>query len=478
MTTLTFFYILYATVSIWAVISILLYGNRPARSIAWLFVVIFLPVIGVLFYVLFGINRKRFKFFSLNHIAKRKLYDLNHSSDTIDDFKHKFEVHKYSKIGKLLKKSSGFPAVDGNEVLVLKSGKETFEKLFSEIKKAKSFIHLEYYILMPGQLLTNLCEILFRKLEEGVEVRILYDALGSYNWKTDQVKQLVKKGAEIYPVLPLKLNTILSTINYRNHRKLAIIDGLHAFTGGVNITDKYIDDSQSPFGIWDDMHLFLKGSVVNHLHRIFIKDFYFASNGKLLSEHQKYLPKQQVKGGSLLQIVSGGPDLNHLSILHQYVMMIHSATKSILIENPYFIPNKILLEALKMASLRGVNITILVPKKNDSRVAKYSMYANFEELLKANITICTLEHIFSHSKLIIVDKAIVSIGSGNFDYRSFEHNYELNTLIYDNDIAQDLAQDFLKTLETATTLHYKAFKNRPLKDKLLQGLAKIFSPLL
>tara|TARA_R110002049_G_scaffold242357_1_gene416165 strand:- start:7894 stop:9330 length:1437 start_codon:yes stop_codon:yes gene_type:complete len=478
MTFTTFLYLLHAVLSIWAIVSILLFGNRPSRSIAWLFVVIVFPVFGVLLYVLFGINRKRFKFFSLNHIAKRKLYDLNHSSETIDDFKHKFEAHKYAKIGKLLKESSGFPAVDGNEVLVLKSGKETFEKLFTELKKAKSFIHLEYYILKPGKVLSDLCEILKNKLEEGVEVRILYDAFGSYNWKTKQVKQLIKKGAEVYPVLPIRFNTILSTVNYRNHRKLAIIDGVLAFAGGVNITDKYIDDSQSPFGIWDDMHLCLKGSIVDHLHRIFIKDFYFASKEKLLSDNSKYLPKQHVNGGGLLQMVSGGPDLDHLSILHQYVMMIHSATKNVLIENPYFIPNKMLLEALKMAALRGVEITLLVPKRSDSRVAKYSMYSNFEELLRVNINICILDNTFSHSKLIIVDKAIASIGSGNFDYRSFEHNYELNTLIYDKAIAQDLANDFLKTTKTATTLNYEAFKKRSLKDKLLEGLAKIFSPLL
>ncbi|GAA4238770.1 cardiolipin synthase [Postechiella marina] len=478
MTTLIIFVILYLSASIWAVISVLLYGDRPARSIAWLFVVLFLPFLGVLFYVLFGINRKRFKFFSLNYIAKRKLYDLNHNSDTIDDFKHKFEAHKYSKIGKLLKKSSGFPAVDCNEVSVLKSGEETFEKLFSEIKKAKSFIHLEYYILKQGKVLSDLCDILLSKLEDGVEVRILYDAFGSYNWKTKKVRQLISRGAKVYAVLPIKLNTILSTVNYRNHRKLVVIDGVVAFTGGVNVADEYIDKSESPFGIWDDMHLYLKGSVVDHLHRVFIKDFYFASGGTLLSNNSKYLPEQKVKGGSLMQIVSGGPDLDHLSVLHQYVMMIHSATESVFIENPYFIPNKMLLEALKMASLRGVEVSILVPKHSDSRVAKYCMYSNFEDLLKVNINICLLDNVFSHSKLIIVDKAIASIGSGNFDYRSFEHNYELNTLIYDNKIAKDLASGFLSKKEKATVLKYNTYKDRSLKEKLLQGLAKIFSPLL
>lgn len=474
---LTFFYIIYTASALWAFISILLYGDRPARSIAWIFIVILIPILGVLFYIIFGINRKRFKFFTLNFNAKRKLYALNHNSDSIEEFKHKFDSTKYSKIGKLMRKSSGFPAIDGNTVEVIKNPNEVFDKILQEIDKAEKFIHLQYYILEEGEILDKFCSLLQKKAQEGVEVRILYDALGSNGWSNRTIKKLKKSGVHIFPILPIKLTTILSTLNYRNHRKIVIIDGVIGFTGGVNVSDKYVKEV-SPLGIWDDLHIKLEGGVVDHLHRIFIKDYYFASNDTLLAADDDYVPKQKKAGEMLVQVVAGGPDMQYLSILHQYAMMIHCAEESIYIENPYFIPDKVLLEAIKMAVLRNVEVKIMVPKNIDSKVAKYSMFSRFEDLLKAGVHIYLLKDTFSHSKLIIIDGELVSIGSGNFDYRSFEHNYEANTLIFDEKIAKDLKKDFEKNIEKCKTLNYEAFEKRSYKEKLLEGMARIFSPLL
>ncbi len=473
----TFLVLVYIVVTLWAILSIFMYGNRPARSIAWLFVVTVIPIFGVIFYILFGINRKRFKFFTLNNLSKRRLYDINNKNKIISDFEHVFDGHKFEKLGKLMFKSSGFPATDGNAVEVIDCGEKTFEHIFKAIENAKAFIHLQYYIIDNGKIVDKLSKLLIQKLDEGVEVRIIYDAIGSYHLNKDTIKELKKNGAKIHPILPIKFNTILSTINYRNHRKLAIIDGQIAFTGGVNITDKYISSKYSELGQWYDLHLKIVGPAVDHLHRIFIKDFYFAGDESLL-ETSKFLPEHTNESDCLTQVVSGGPDKDYSCILHQYVMMIHSATSSIYIQNPYFIPNKILLEALKMASLRGIEVYVMVPEKNDSKIAKYSMYSNFEELLKAKVKVCIVKDRFFHSKLMIVDKAIASIGSGNFDYRSFEHNYELNILIYDEKIANQLAKDYENQCKSSIHLNYESYKKRSLKEKLLQGMAKIFGPLL
>ncbi|WP_142784594.1 cardiolipin synthase [Changchengzhania lutea] len=470
------FLILYAISTLWAILSIILYGNRPARSIGWIFVVIVFPILGVILYMLFGINRKKFRFFTLNFNAKRRLYDLNHTSENIEEFKHKFDSDKFGRIAKLLENSSGFPAIDGNSVTLLKNGQDTFDLIFKALHDAKYFIHLQYYILEEGEILDKLCALFQKKVEEGVEVRILYDALGSFGWKDKTIKKLKKTGVHVFPILPIKLSTILSTLNFRNHRKIIVIDGCVAFAGGVNISDKYISD-HSPMGIWDDLHIKLEGSVVDHLHRVFIKDYYFASNETLLT-NKKYLPKQTKAGDSLLQIVCGGPDLKHLSILHQYVTMVHSAEESIHIENPYFIPNRMLLEALKMAVLRGVKVNIMVPTNSDSKMAKNSMFGNFESLLEVGVNIYTLKDTFSHSKVIVIDKQIASIGSGNFDYRSFEYNYEVNTLIFDEAIAIEMVEDFENNIKNCRVLNYRTFKERPVSDKLLEGMAKIFSPLL
>jgi cardiolipin synthase len=343
------------------------------------------------------------------------------------------------------------------------------------MENAEKFIHAQYYILEKGEILNRIFDIFERKIAEGVEVRMLYDAFGSYGLSRKRMKHLKKIGVHIFPILPLKFHTILSTLNYRNHRKILVIDGKLAFTGGVNISDKYIT-AENPLGIWGDMHLQLKGHIVDHLHRIFIKDYYYASNDTLLTS-EDYVPKQEKAGDHLVQIISGGPDHMNLSILHQYLAMISAADKSIYIENPYFIPNKALLEAIKMAALQGVDIRIMVPKDSDSQLAKYSMFSNFQELLRTGVKIYTLEK-FSHSKLIIIDKEIASIGSGNFDYRSFEHNYETNTLLYDAAISKELAADFESEIDNCVQLDYEDFKKRSLLMKLSEGAARIFSPLL
>ncbi|MBC8753135.1 cardiolipin synthase [Kordia sp. YSTF-M3] len=469
------FYSIYIISLAWAIFNILLYGNRPARSIGWLLIVIILPIVGIVLYVIFGINRKKFKFFSLNYNAKRRLYDFENITENITEDEHPFADIKYSKINDLLKASSDFPALEGNDVVLLKNGQETFDTIFKAMENAEKFIHAQYYILEKGEILNRIFDIFERKIAEGVEIRMLYDAFGSSGLSQKRRKQLKKIGVEIFPILPLKFNTILSTLNYRNHRKILIIDGKLGFTGGVNISDKYIS-SKNPLGVWGDMHVQLKGYIVDHLHRIFIKDYYHASNDILLTS-ENYVPKQEKAGDSLVQIVSGGPDHLNLSILHQYLAMISAADKSIYIENPYFIPNKSLLEAIKIAALQGIDIRIMVPENSDSQLAKYSMFSNFQELLRTGVKIHILKK-FSHSKLIIIDKEIVSIGSGNFDYRSFEHNYETNTLVYDAKIAKEIATDFESEIENCKQLDYQDFKKRPLKVKLLEGAARIFSPLL
>lgn len=474
---LTVFYIVYLSSMLWAIFSILLYGNRPERSVGWLMIVIIVPIAGVILYILFGINRKKFKFFTLNFTAKRRLYNLDKTSEHIEAFKHTFDAGVFENLSNLMRQSSGFPALGGNKVVLLKEGQTTFKSMLNAFKKAEKFIHLEYYILEEGEILDSLCDLFEEKIKQGVEIRILYDAVGSFTWNNKAVHRLENIGAHIFPILPLKLNTILSTLNFRNHRKIAVVDGTLAFTGGVNISDKYLFDDASEFGIWDDLHLKIEGPCVDHLHRIFIKDFYFASNKTLLKD-DLYLPKQNKIGDSVVQIVAGGPDLKYESILHQYVAMIHQAREHIYIENPYFIPNQNLLEALKMASLRGVDVNVMIPKNNDSKLAKYSMFKNFESLLEAGVKIHVLKETFFHSKLIIIDKKLASIGSGNFDYRSFEHNYEVNTLLYDTTLARNLATDFENNITDSNTLNYESYKERPLRYKLLEGAAKIFSPLL
>ncbi len=466
----------YGILTFLAIIHIILYSSRPTKSLSWLLIVLIFPFLGILFYVIFGINRRKFKFFKLKETVKRKLYDKKFRDELIKEQKVEFKNRKCVRLSKLLKNSSGFVTQPSNEVKILQSGEETFDLIFSELQKAEKFIHLQYYIFEEGELFDRLYELLKEKLENNVEVRILYDAIGSYSLRKKAKKKFKDIGAKVYPIMPLHFGSFLFTLNYRNHRKIIIIDGKVGFTGGVNISDKYID-SHSELGIWDDTHLYVRGPAVDSLHRVFIKDYYFASDQELLLK-DKYLPGIEKQGDVIVQIVAGGPDTDHPSIMQQYIKMINLAEEYIYISNPYFIPNSAMLEALRIAALSGVKIKLLVPKKSDSWLAKHSMLSFFEELLFLGIEIYQQKNDFLHSKVIVMDGEIASVGSGNFDHRSFEHNFETNALIYDNEVAESVCQDFIRDCEESVLLEYETYKNRPLKRKLSEGIARFFSPLL
>ena len=275
--------------------------------------------------------------------------------------------------------------------------------------------------------------------------------------------------------MPIKFGAIIFAINFRNHRKILIIDGDIGFTGGVNISDKYVS-SQSELGVWDDEHLCIEGPAVENLHNIFIKDYYFASTDESLLQ-EKYHQEIAKQGDSVVQIVASGPDSDYPTILHQYLGLISVANDCIYIANPYFMPSRPLLEGIKMAALAGVKIKLLVPIKSDSVLAKYSMQSYFRELLKVGIEIYRSSN-FLHSKIIIADKEIASVGSGNFDHRSFEQNFETNALIYDKNVAAEIADNFLKDCEKSSLLTLEEHSSRPFYNKVFEGIARLFSPLL
>ncbi len=473
---MTFLITIYATLTILAFLHIILYGSRPAKSLSWLLIILIFPFIGILLYIVFGINRRRIKIFKLKQTIRRRLYDDNYREHNEKKPQLEFKDQQRKKLAKLLRNSSHFIAQPGNDAKVLYNGKKTFDIIFEALRKAEDFIHLQYYIFEEGELLDKLYCLFEEKIRQGVEIRILYDTIGSYSIRKKMKKRFRQIGAKVYPILPLHFGSILYTLNYRNHRKIIVIDGKIGFTGGVNISDKYIT-SKSDLGIWDDTHLYLEGPVVDSLHRVFIKDYYFASNEELLLK-EKYLPNITEKGETTVQIVAGGPDSDHPSIMQQYISMINLAEDYIYISNPYFIPNSAMLEALRIAALSGVTIKLLVPKKSDSWLAKHSMLSFFEELLFLGIEIYQQKDDFLHSKIIVIDGKIASVGSGNFDHRSFEHNFETNALIYNKNISEDICTNFIEDCKKGICLDYENYKKRPLHRKLSEGIARFFSPLL
>ena len=280
---------------------------------------------------------------------------------------------------------------------------------------------------------------------------------------------------EIYPETPFRFGSFLFSLNYRNHRKIAVIDNEIALTGGVNIADEYVDHD-SELGIWEDTHLQIQGCAVNSIHKSFIKDFYYATNTDL-SKEDKYITPCDFKGETEIQIVSSGPDYEQSVVMQQYLSFINLAEEKICVFNPYFIPTFSILEAFKVAALSGVEVELLLSKKTDSKMATYSMYSYFEDLLKAGVNIY-LRDDFSHSKVIFIDDEIMSVGSTNFDCRSFEHNYELNTIIYSEKKTAEIKEEFEKRKKEATKLDLNEFRKRSSWQKTWERLARFLSPLL
>ena len=470
------FWIAYAVVTLWSIINIIFYGSRATKMISWSLTVIIMPFLGPILYYLFGINRRKFKLFKLKQDEKRKLY-----SETYKELKggeqsvHEFTDYKHNKIASLIRSNSYFAPYEGNKITLLNDGDEAFNSIFKAIEAAQKFIHLQYFILEQGDLLDRLYELFAKKIKEGVEIRMLYDSLGSHALGGKVVKRFKKIGVQAYPSLPIRFGNLLFTLNYRNHRKIMVIDGNVGFTGGFNVSDKYIKPI-SDLGLWQDMHLKIEGPAVNSLQRIFVKDYHFASNEDLLLQ-DRYFPKVNAVGTSIAQVVSSGPDSKYPAIMQQYLTMINTAEKSICIANPYFIPGQPVLEALRIAALSGIEVNLLTPKKSDSLLAKYSMFSSFESLLNVGANIY-LRPDFSHSKVIVIDGEIASVGSGNFDYRSFEHNFETNMLIYDQQIVQTIDELFRDHCKKNVRLELAKFKNRSIFIKFMEGLAKFFSPLL
>lgn len=472
----TIFWLAYLSVTLWSIVNIIFNGSRATKMISWSLSVIILPFIGPLLYYLFGINRRKFKLFKLKQTEKRRLY-----SETYKELKggeqsvHKFEDYKEDKLASLIRKNSYFAPYEGNDITLLNSGEEAFGAIFKAIEEAKEFIHLQYYILEEGMLLDRFYELFQKKVKEGVEIRMLYDSLGSNSMRGKVVKRFKDIGVKAFPTMPIRFGNLLFTLNYRNHRKIIIVDGKIGFTGGFNVSDKYMKPI-SDLGTWQDLHLRIQGPLVNSLQRIFVKDYHFAGKEELLLQ-DKYFPKIEPSGETVAQIISSGPDSKYPAIMQQYLAMINIATKSICIANPYFIPGEPVLEAIRIAALSGVNVTLLTPKKSDSLLAQYSMFSTFDSLLEVGANIY-LRPDFSHSKVIVIDSEIASVGSGNFDYRSFEHNFETNAILYDQDKAKQIEELFLRHCTDDVKLELEAFRKRSPFSKFLEGLAKFFSPLL
>ena len=452
--------------------------KQPEKTIAWLLILTLLPPIGLILYIFLGRNWKRNK---LNDRINPKINDL--ISPILDDYPEK----QYVTLMELLAFNSYSPIFVNNDIKIYKDGVEKFKDLKEELLKAKHHIHLEYYIVNSDEIGNEIKDILIKKALEGVKVRFIIDKVGSSSLKRSYIKDLKKAGVSVvmysYFLAPL-LKVINTQINYRNHRKIVVIDGQVGFLGGINIGDEYLGRNKK-FGYWRDTHIMIKGDFVLALQAVFLDDFITiekANNSYTFydKEFDKYFPENIVaKERVLMQLVKSGPDSTFPAIMQSVLKMIMTARENIYITTPYFVPPSSIIEALRIASLSGVDVKIIFPEKSDHFMVNKASKSYLAELMDCGIEVYFYDKSsFIHSKTMTIDGKICTLGTANMDIRSFELNYEINTVIYDKEITCKLDALFFEDLLKSRHFKIEEYEKSTKFDKFIEGFARIFSSLL
>ena len=471
--------VVYFITAVFISISVILDNRNPTKTISWVIILFVLPFIGLILYLIFGQNYRKEKIYSkkglkdferIRSLSDEQIIELS-SKEFMNDEKIKGKAH----IIKLLLNNSKALLTERNRVTVLNNGRNTFRSIFSELRKAKDHIHLEYYIIDDDKLGNELKDLLIEKALEGVQVRLIYDDVGCWRLGKKFLGELKMAGVELHPFMPVRFPFLGNRINYRNHRKIVVIDGRVGFVGGLNIADRYLYGNKK-IGPWRDTHLKIEGEAVNSLQVVFLIDWQFVSKQTIVDK--KYFPKSRIACNQLVQITASGPDSDWASIMQAYFGTISTAREYVYISNPYFIPNESILTALKTASLSGVDVRIILPGESDAFFTYYGTLSYVEELLEAGIRVFFYQKGFIHSKLIMVDDIFSSVGTANMDLRSFDDNFEVNALIYNEDICQVLKKSFFDDLSHSHEVILSEYRRRKFRRKMMESVARVFSPLL
>lgn len=470
---------LYLVNILFAFTVIFLERRNPASTLSWILVLFLLPAIGAFFYVLLSQNLTRKKMFQLSAQEQQRYSALLHKdmedlqsgrlcfADPINE-NYKDLIHLHKKQSKALFSQD-------NSVEIITDGTEKFKELFKCIVNANNHIHILYFIVKQDALGRQLLRLLTEKAREGVEVRFLIDALGNQLSESD-LQPLREAGGKVVLFFPSFLSLINLKINYRNHRKLVIIDGKKGFIGGFNVGDEYLG-LKKRIGYWRDTHLKIFGTAVHDMQTRFLLDWRAAS-GEEIYQSLKYYPEPDNKGTCGIQIVSSGPDSPQEEIKQGYIKMINSAKKSIYIQTPYFIPDESIQEALKIAALSGVDVRIMIPNKPDHVFVYWATYSFIGDLLNAGVKAYIYNKGFLHAKTIVVDSLISSVGTANFDIRSFKLNFEVNAFLYDRTVSQKLSQEFEKDMAFSNELTFYKYLRRPRIIKFKESISRLLTPVL
>ena len=456
-----------------AVIVLVLSENRnPVKSMAWVLVLVLLPVVGLVIYLIFGRNLKGMSLISRSHLRElRRLGDYSSEVESAGDLSE--DSHQLISLAGKLAVPHLFV---GNGVEVFTTGQDKFDALKRDIQAAQDYIHIQYFIIEEDTTGMELINLLIAKAREGVKVRVLYDYVGSFYMRPKVLKQMREACIEVHAFLELTLMTFAFRVNWRNHRKIVVIDGKVGYVGGMNIADRYVigDKKWLP---WRDTHLRISGEAVAAMQYSFAIDWDFTTH-ELLTSPTMHYTAEPASPDYMMQMMASGPANRWNNISFVFLKAITLAKHCVYIQTPYFLPSDSLLKALQSGALAGVDVRLMIPRQSDSSMLRLATGSYMKECLLSGIKIYLYEPTVLHAKVVIVDDEFVTTGSTNFDFRSFEHNFEFNALIYSKELNQKMKDIFVADMEQCSRLVLSKWKQRPLSQKALESVVRLISPIL
>lgn len=467
---------------IFSLIIIFVERRKPTSTLLWVMTINFLPIIGFILYLILGQDLSKIKMFDKKEQLERKMYYI--ARNQIQALEHSNiesypDVYDYLDMVRMFNTGESEIMYLNNNVERFIEGAKLFESLKKDIKEARISVYIQSYIFKSDILGTEIIELLKQKAKEGLEVILLVDGMGGRQFKSKDRKALEQAGVKVEIFFPGIFKNINTRINFRNHRKITIIDHKIGYVGGYNIGDEYISRS-SRFGKWRDTHLKIVGDAVRGLEFRFYLDYKFAAGKRARIAPMTLIGADKIEDFSSTEIcvVTSGPDNKVDSIRNGYEKMITKAKKRIFIQTPYFVPDEGLFKALKTAALSGVEVNIMIPRKRDHIFVHWASLSFIGDLLTWGCKAYFYEDGFLHSKIVISDDIVSSVGTANFDIRSFELNFEVNAFIFDKDINVQLVEDFYKDVESSTEITLEDYQKRGLHVKFKEGISRLLSPIL
>lgn len=460
------------------IVALLRRPREPRAMLAWILVLILVPVLGLVFFATISEPRREW------HRVRRRRSRRRMRAFADDRSERLAEDHTYDSADakpelrpliRLTERLGAYLPTHGNKVTIYQDAERTFTGIENALESARSHIHLEYYIFQPDETGAIIRDLLIRKAREGVECRLLLDFIGCWRIPRRFLAPLREAGAQVAWSLPMLPFRGRWRVNFRNHRKIAIVDGRIGFTGSQNIGDEYRGRLRR-LGPWRDTHLGIEGPAVLHLQEVFAHDWFFTTKQELIGH--RYFPEPQVSGEHIVQIAPSGPDQRE-RVLHQLLLAaVNSARSSVCIITPYFVPDTAMIFALQSAAYRGVCVRLLIPANADHRVVLWAGRSFYHELCSAGVEVYEHNRMMLHSKVVILDEDWAMVGSANMDERSFRLNYELTTILYSRAMAEDLFQDFESLIENSCRITPSDPAQVPFGESIRLGLARLASPML